>query len=176
MDKATNPQTPCDAFAYWPLLRGFPRYLEMSVQQLDPLRRANTFRPRMVVVPDVSTLSGNVFIPAYGRYQYQFRVPCGSWIWAFLQVGSGLLFSVRSSCNDMPLSKDFISINAGSPAYPMVVLPQPIVVVGDGLVDIDVANTNSTDVTTLDNQILIFVAEAPDYNAELMPGVSMPKS
>ena len=171
MDKAINPQPPCDAFSYWNYLRGFPRYLEMAIQQLDPLRRANTYRCKMVCIPEPGD---STFLPAYSQYQYQFRVAPGSYIWAVAQTGAvDLLVQIRTSCNEDPLQKDFINYIGTPNVNPIAILPQPVCVVGEGLVDITLASRTGA-ATPANSQVVIFVAEAPDYNAELMPGVSAP--
>lgn len=105
-----------DGFSYDLNLRFLPeRYRASAVKQLEFLRRANNYRPRMYVVPDPF----NVPIQPYLTQEYQFRVTPGSLIWAVLanaydpsshyaQVSAkDLLVQVTDSCTGVKFFSDF---------------------------------------------------------------------
>lgn len=177
MDKHLEPQPPSDAFTLWSLLRGFPRYNEMAVAQLDPLRRANSYKLKIIAIPEVNpeSSSGTV-IPAFNRYQYQFRVAPGSWVYG-LAANLSLPTKISTSCSGGPINMEFVGMsmaNGFSARQPIMLLDQPLCVLGDGLVDVDIANNTAEDVLNSAFQLLIFVASATDYTTELVPGVSTP--
>lgn len=175
---AITPQQPCDAFAITTFMTGLNnRYLEMAVDQMDPLRRASQYLFRAYVLPESANVqTGSLLLTGpFGRAQFQTRIPRGSWIWgsqaAFGPNGSADFFvQLKASCSGETIFADQFNGQAsgGNFTYPPVsVWPQPWCVTGDGLIDIDFANITNAPANYGDFQYVLFVAEAPDVSTPI---------
>lgn len=165
-----------DGFTLNPSIRYRPGWFYgMALGQLDIIRRANTYRPKIYVLPD----EYNQPIPAYETREFQVRVTPNSYVWGLLAnqfTPSGVpkysktqptyCVKITDSCTGIGFFEDFVGALAfsGEQAtlgdYRNMMLPhlltQPRLIMAPGLLAVEIANPDATDLTC---QLLIFTAE-----------------
>jgi hypothetical protein len=165
-----------DAFTYNPAIRWRPNWFyPTALAQMDILRRANTYRPKLTIMPD----EYNSPVPAYETVEYQMRVTPNSYVWGLLanqfnptalvpytKVAITYLVQITDSCNGVPFFEDFVAALAfsGNPAftqdYRNMMYPHlfssPRLVLEPGLLAVEIANRTSAAIYP---QLLIFSAE-----------------
>jgi hypothetical protein len=164
-----------DGFTLNPSIRYSPyRYYASALAQLDILRRSNTYRAKLHVFPADRT---DTPIPPYETREYQMRVTPNSYVWGLIcnqfavgdqrvpyaTIPSTFLFQITDSCSGVPLFEDFAAAEAYTTLagdnrnmmFPHL-LPQPRLVLDPGLVTVEVANK---DATNLYCQVVLFTAE-----------------
>lgn len=150
-----------DGWILNPSIRYLPyRAMPMLLGQMEALRRAHNLRNRMWVLPDNVEDS----IPARGKYERQIRVTPGSYLWGmtfykfidnfgalFTPVApDDLSFQVTDDATGVQISSEFLSARAFWPGAPSartttpVLLTQPKLIVGQGLLAVEIANTNAS--------------------------------
>ena len=165
-----------DGFTLNPSIRYRPNwYFPMALGQLDILRRANTYRPKIYSLPD----DFNTPIPTRETREFQIRLTPGSYVWALLanqfnpsaqipyaKVQPTFCMKITDSCTGIGFWEDFVKAAAfsGEQAtqgdYRNMMLPhlltQPRLIMEPGLLTVEIANPDATDVTC---QLLILTAE-----------------
>ena len=137
------------------------RFFPSALAQLDPLRRAENYRPRWFCVPD----DFNQPIAAYDTLQYQLQVVPGSYLigmnWTVLDgENTDLYIQITDSCTEIPLGSDFQNGAAFRPSgaaqlWPRI-LAQPRLILEPGLVNVEIANAQSS---SRQCQLLLHFAE-----------------
>ena len=165
-----------DGFTLNPSIRYRPNwYFPMALGQLDILRRANTYRPKWYALPD----EFNTPIPAYETREFQIRLTPGSYVWGLLanqfepdnqtpytKIQPTFCIKITDSCTGIGFWEDFVKAAAfsGEQAtagdYRNMMLPhlltQPRLIMEPGLLAVEIANPDATDLTC---QLLILSAE-----------------
>lgn len=161
-----------DGFMYNTYLK--PNLYEfLAADQMDTLRRATSYRPKMVNLPDDFGRP----IAAYDTFQYEASINPGSWIWGIalaefsstgvLLATGNLSIRLTDACTGIPLFSDFMLSGGLSPydpaedprgaQYPLV-LPHPILVLEPGRILVEIANQGTS---ASYGQALLLIAE-PD--------------
>jgi hypothetical protein len=167
-----------DGFTLNPSIRYRPNwYFPMALGQLDILRRANTYRPKWYALPD----EFNTPIPARETREFQIRLTPGSYVWGLLanqfipldirfpnysKTQPTFCMKITDSCTGIGFWEDFVKAAAfsGEQAtqgdYRNMMLPhlltQPRLIMEPGLLAVEIANVDATDLTC---QLLILAAE-----------------
>lgn len=162
-----------DAFALNPAIRYRPgMFMNLALMQMDVLRRANTNRPRLYVLPD----DYNNPIGAYQTMEYQVRVTPKSYVWGMISNVFSAAFAVidpinlyikiTDSCNGIPLQDDFTCSRAwqsrqnvaGDNRNQMLphLLTQPRLILEPGLLAVEMANVSNAPLIA---QMVLFTAE-----------------
>jgi hypothetical protein len=163
---------PTDGFVLNPAIRLWPyNYTAGALSQMDTLRRAATYRPRIYSVPD----DYNQPLAAYETLEYQIKVAEGSYIWGLLfrqfntlsqQVSpTGIVIQLSDACTGIPFYSEFsqaqgLAFYNASPLASGISMPhiltQPRLLLAPGDVNVELCNINSDPVYC---QLLIFTAE-----------------
>lgn len=135
------------------------RAAPMQLGQMEALRRAHNYRDQIFVLPPDGLQTP---VPAYGQYNRQFRTTPGSYLWAmsfweFTTAGGGgvgagqapsdFSLQITDEASGAEIASEFLSANLFWPGadgfLPQVMLTQPRLFTGDGLVSVRIANTDS---------------------------------
>lgn len=166
-------KTVADGFTLGQIFRPLPqRALPYSLGQMDILRRASAYRPKWFALPENMYplyATPTVVVPAYGHWFGQIRVVPGSYLWGFAgHIPESLLgklwLKVSESKVDVDLFQDLVGtsftntqLSTLTPTPVYHVLPFPRVIMGHGLVDVDIANSGASDASGF--QIMLMFAE-----------------
>jgi hypothetical protein len=147
--------------------------MPLALASLDVLRRANTYRPKMHLLPD----DINMPIAAFETLEYQVRVVPGSYVWGLIlnqydpatwvNVNAADIWcQITDSCNGIKLFDDFISARSHSTLQNVAtdarnamlphLLTHPRLVLEPGLLNVELANTATA---ARRCQLVIFTAE-----------------
>src|ERR1700677_1023348 len=144
------------------------RATPMQLGQMEALRRAHNLRDQLFVLPPDGL---QIPIAAYGQFNRQVRITPNSYLWAInfwefasvggggspLTIGAGIAptnfsLQITDESTGSEIASEFISASAFWPGYsatfPNVqtaqcLLTQPRLFIGDGLVSVRIANTDS---------------------------------
>lgn len=170
---------PVDGFTLNPTILLWPyAYTAGALAQMEVLRRANTYRPRIYAVPD----DFNQPLDAYQTLEYQIKVAAGSYVWGVMfhqysagwlqQDPTGVVVQITDACTGIPFYSEFAQPKGisgyDSTPYPGLasmpqLLTQPRLILEPGDINVELCNVGST---TQRCQLLIFTAEPCEVIAE----------
>lgn len=150
-----------DGFNYHPnFLPSQLNYSMFSLGQMELLRRAATYRPYVVQMPE----DQNLTLPAYSTYEYQLHLKPGSWIYAMHGAVYNLItglpdstpgrisIQLTESYSGLPLFNEPVDLATlfghyfGGEDEPVTVLmPEPRVMASPADLDIEVCNLTGSD-------------------------------
>jgi hypothetical protein len=163
---------PADGFTLNPAIRLWPyNYVAGALAQMDTLRRAATYRPRIYAVPD----DYNQPLDGYETLEYQIKLASGSYIWGmmFRQYSAGwaqqdptsVVIQLSEACTGVPFYSEFsqaqgLAFYTASPLASGIAMPhiltQPRIILEPGDVNVELCNLSSASQRC---QLLIFTAE-----------------
>lgn len=170
-----------DGFTLNPAVRYRPGYImALALGSLDVLRRANTYRPKLHIVPD----DINQPIAAFETVEYQVRVVPNSYVWGLIfnqyheqnwsaVAATDTWIQITDACNGIQFFDDFVSGQLFTSLQNVVtdqrnaslphLLTQPRLILEPGLLNVEIANTATG---TRRCQLVIFTAEPCELGAQ----------
>jgi len=168
-----------DGFTLNPAIRYRPGYyMALALASMDVLRRANTYRPKIHVLPD----DINQPIAAFETLEYQVRVVPNSYVWGLILnqydaawanvAAADIWCKITDACNGIPFYEDFpgaamlstlqnVATDARNACLPHL-LTQPRLILEPGLLNVEIANTANA---TRRCQLVMFTAEPCEIGA-----------
>jgi hypothetical protein len=163
-----------DGFTYNSRVATTSSFYHSAVAQLEPLRRANGFRPRIFGVPTPEDRP----IPAFETVEYQVKCQPGSYLWALQFWCSAAsspnltnTFRIVDACTELPLgdrpqlgtavANGYFGSAPGSQNvlgqnYGVTLLAEPYLINEPGTLNVEVTNGSSS---TSNCQLLLLIAE-----------------
>lgn len=177
-----------DGFLLNPSIRYLPyRATPMQLGQMEALRRAHNFRDHLFVLPEALTDA----IAGRGQLNQEIRVTPYSYLWALSfwefaeQEGDQTIgapvapdhfsLQITDQASGSEIASEFVSARAfwpglagAAPLYPKLRLPQvlltqPRIIAGEGLLSVRIANTDSEDHNC---QLVLYFLEPCERTAE----------
>lgn len=163
---------PSDGFVLNPSIRLWPyNYVAGALAQMDTLRRAATYRPRIYSVPDDYSQP----LAGYETLEYQIKVAEGSYIWGMMfrqftaeyaqADPTRIVIQLSDACTGIPFYSEFsqaqgLAFYNASPLASGIAMPhiltQPRIVLAPGDVNVEMCNVDADPHSC---QLLIFTAE-----------------